>query len=79
MRTATKSRLVCRRLPVLPLRQTLDKYLISLVPFMREDEARGGPSIDTEMDKQLKLAREFEYGIGSALQERLLGKSSCHT
>lgn len=77
--SANQSRLVYRRLPVLPLRQTLDKYLNSLVPFLRDDEARGGPSFDTEMDKQLKLAKEFEHGIGSTLQERLLGKSSRHS
>ncbi|KAF8529840.1 acyltransferase ChoActase/COT/CPT [Gautieria morchelliformis] len=76
MRSATvgssEARILSRRLPVPPLRQTLDKYVKSLVPFLREDEARGGPSFAAEMDRQVKLATEFEHGIGSTLQERLM-------
>jgi carnitine O-acetyltransferase len=74
---SSEARLASRRLPVLSLRQTLDKYLKSLVPFLKEDEARGGPPYDAEMDTQVKLVREFEVGIGSTLQERLLGEFSC--
>lgn len=72
----SETRLVTRRLPVPSLRQTLDKYLKSLVPFLREEKAQGGGSYDAEMDKQVKLAREFEHGIGSVLQKRLLGESN---
>lgn len=71
---SSEARLASRRLPVVPLRQTLQLYLKSIVPFLKEDEARGGPSYDTELDKQVKLVRAFEHGIGSVLQKRLLGE-----
>ncbi|KAF8591074.1 acyltransferase ChoActase/COT/CPT [Ramaria rubella] len=63
---------VSRRLPVPLLRQTLDKYLKSLNPFLRDDEEKGGPSHDTEMSKRVLWAKDFELGLGNVLQNRLL-------
>ena len=61
------------RLPVPPLHDTLDRYLISIEPFLLEDEVRGGPSFKNAMAKRRSLADEFERGIGSICQERLVG------
>ncbi|KDR78870.1 hypothetical protein GALMADRAFT_244504, partial [Galerina marginata CBS 339.88] len=60
------------RLPVPALRQTLDRYLNSLEPFLREDESRGGMSFVSAYALREKWANDFETGIGSTLQERLL-------
>ncbi|KAF8525799.1 acyltransferase ChoActase/COT/CPT [Hysterangium stoloniferum] len=60
-----------RRLPVPPLRRTLDKYLKSIAPLLQEDAANGGPPYQEEMSKRLQWANEFENGIGCVLQERL--------
>ncbi|KIJ52558.1 hypothetical protein M422DRAFT_156186 [Sphaerobolus stellatus SS14] len=65
-------RLPTRRLPVLPLRQTLDKYLKSIEPFLKEDEAKGGPKAEYELARRVRWAKEFEEGIGRVLQERLI-------
>lgn len=62
------------RLPVPPLRDTLDRYLKSLEPFLLEDEARGGPSFQESMSRRSAWAKEFELGLGRTLQERLVGK-----
>ncbi|KAF9525641.1 acyltransferase ChoActase/COT/CPT [Crepidotus variabilis] len=59
------------RLPVPPLRQTLDRYLASLEPFLREDEKTGGQSFTKAFALREKWANEFESGIGKVLQERL--------
>lgn len=67
-----------RRLPVLSLDHTLPKYLKSLEPFLREDERQGGNPFPLEMEKRIQWAKEFEQGIGSILQERLVGKSFQH-
>lgn len=70
------------RLPVPPLRDTLDRYLKSLEPFLLEDEARGGASFRESMDTRQAWAKEFELGLGQTLQERLMGtfaKQICHT
>lgn len=61
------------RLPVPPLRDTLDRYLKSLEPFLLEDEARGGSSFRESMNSRQAWAKEFELGLGQTLQERLVG------
>ncbi|TDL25783.1 acyltransferase ChoActase/COT/CPT [Rickenella mellea] len=61
-----------KRLPVPPLRQTLDGYLKSLEPFLLEDAARGGPSFEESMRLRQIWADEFEHGLGKVCQERLL-------
>jgi len=63
------------RLPVPALRQTLDKYLTSLKPFLLEDERTGGSSFDSAYALREKWADDFESGIGKVLQERLVGPS----
>jgi len=64
------------RLPVPDLRKTLNKYLTSLEPFLLEDELRGGMSFNSAYALRKKWADEFELGIGTVLQERLVGSSS---
>lgn len=63
------------RLPVPALRDTLDRYLRSLEPFLLEGESRGGMSFDSAHALRQKWANEFETGIGKTLQERLIGSS----
>ncbi|KAH7913563.1 acyltransferase ChoActase/COT/CPT [Hygrophoropsis aurantiaca] len=60
------------RLPVPELRKTLDKYLLSIQPFLLEDEANGGPSFTSSYTKRLKWAEEFETGMGRNCQQRLI-------
>ncbi|KAF8907306.1 acyltransferase ChoActase/COT/CPT [Gymnopilus junonius] len=60
------------RLPVPALRDTLDRYLRSLEPFLLEDESRGGMSFDSALALRQRWADEFETGIGKTLQERLI-------
>ena len=61
------------RLPVPNLRHTLDRYLASLGPFLREDECKGGMKYSSAVELRQKWADEFEFGIGKTLQERLVG------
>ena len=61
------------RLPVPDLRKTLDRYLASLEPLLLEDETRGGMPFKDSYTLRIKLANEFESGIGKVLQERLTG------
>ena len=63
------------RLPVPELHQTLSKYLQSLIPLLREDEARGGPSWQSALQERQQWADEFERGLGAKCQERLYGGS----
>lgn len=67
------------RLPVPPLRQTLDRYLRSIEPFLLEDEKQGGMSFASAYALRRKWANEFESGIGRILQERLVGKPKQQT
>lgn len=60
------------RLPVPELSKTLDKYIASLEPFLREDEKRGGMSYQSGLSLRKKWANEFETGIGKVLQDRLV-------
>lgn len=66
-------RLQLPRLPIPPLRDTLDRYLNSIEPLLLEDEARGGQPLNEAMWKRAKWADEFERGVGKACQERLQG------
>ncbi|CAA7266960.1 unnamed protein product [Cyclocybe aegerita] len=60
------------RLPIPPLRHTLDRYLASLEPFLLEDETHGGMTFSSAYALRKKWANEFESGIGHVLQERLV-------
>lgn len=64
------------RLPVPPLRKTLDRYLRSIEPFLLEDEANGGPSFEESYKLRAGWADEFERGIGAKAQEKLIGTQS---
>ena len=68
-----KARRVLPRLPVPPLRSTLDKYLQSLKPLLLEDHLRGASSFASTYQRRVQWAKEFEMGIGATLQARLLG------
>ena len=63
------------RLPVPRLRDTLDRYLQSLEPFLLEEEARGGCSFNDGIRARMKAADVFERGLGRTLQQRLVGRS----
>jgi hypothetical protein len=63
------------RLPVPKLRDTLDRYLESLKPFLLENERQGKEPFDSSYARHLQLAQEFEAGIGAECQNRLLGLS----
>uniref|UniRef100_A0A8C4NM81 Peroxisomal carnitine O-octanoyltransferase n=2 Tax=Eptatretus burgeri TaxID=7764 RepID=A0A8C4NM81_EPTBU len=54
-------------LPVPPLHETLNKYLDSVKPLVEEEEYR----------RTQEVVRNFEYGEGRALQEKLLQRASC--
>ncbi|EJU04961.1 acyltransferase ChoActase/COT/CPT [Dacryopinax primogenitus] len=60
------------RLPVPPIRQTLDKYLKSLEPLLEEGELNGQGNKLEESQKRVAWAVDFENGIGRELQERLI-------
>ena len=66
------------RLPVPELRQTLSKYLQSLIPLLQEDEARGGASWQSALQERQQWADEFERGLGAKCQERLYGEPFEH-
>ena len=66
------------RLPVPDLRKTLHRYLESIKPFLREDEARGHAPFDVSYAKRVQWADDFEKGIGSLCQRKLHGVSFHH-
>lgn len=68
-----KSRTALPRLPVPPLRSTLDKYLQSIKPLLLEDDLRGVSAFDLAYQQRVQWAKEFEVGIGATLQARLIG------
>ena len=68
-----KARRVLPRLPVPPLRSTLDKYLQSIKPLLREDDLRGVSAFASAYQQRVQWAEEFEMGIGATLQARLVG------
>ena len=61
------------RLPIPSLRQTVDRYLASIVPLLQDDEAQGGQKAEDAFKAHMARAREFESGAGLLLQERLHG------
>lgn len=67
------ARTVLPRLPVPPLRSTLDKYLQSLKPFLLQDDLQGVSTFDSAYQRRVRWAEEFETGIGATLQARLTG------
>lgn len=68
-----KTRMVLPRLPVPPLRSTLDKYLQSIKPLLLEDDLRGISAFTSAYQLRVQWAKEFETGIGTTLQARLIG------
>lgn len=73
---APRSPATLPRLPVPDLHQTLKRYTQSLVPFLLEQEARGGPSHHTALKTAAERADEFEQGLGLTCQQRLIGDFS---
>ncbi|OJA19464.1 hypothetical protein AZE42_10737 [Rhizopogon vesiculosus] len=59
------------RLPVPDLRKTLHRYLQSIQPFLREDEARGHTLFDVSYAKRVQWADDFEKGVGRLCQRKL--------
>ncbi|KAG2051630.1 acyltransferase ChoActase/COT/CPT [Suillus hirtellus] len=59
------------RLPVPDLRKTLDRYLQSIQPFLREDEARGHSLFEASYKKRVQWVDDFEKGIGRLCQHKL--------
>ncbi|KAG2347787.1 acyltransferase ChoActase/COT/CPT [Suillus weaverae] len=59
------------RLPVPDLRKTLDRYLQSIQPFLREDEARGHSLFQASYEKRVQWVNDFEKGIGRLCQHKL--------
>lgn len=68
-----KGRMVLSRLPVPPLRSTLDKYLQSIKPLLLEDDLQGVSTFASAYQQRVQWAKEFETGIGATLQARLVG------
>ncbi|KIM26272.1 hypothetical protein M408DRAFT_330655 [Serendipita vermifera MAFF 305830] len=59
------------KLPVPPLRQTLEKYIQSLEPFLLLESQNGNQDIDQERARRVEWARNFETGVGLHCQQRL--------
>ncbi|WFC99747.1 carnitine O-acetyltransferase [Malassezia yamatoensis] len=64
------------RLPVPPLTQSLDRYLRSLEPLLKQKEEMGelpeGATAASELDKRRKWADELLNGLGPTLNQRLI-------
>lgn len=67
------------RLPVPDLHKTLSRYVQSLGPFLREQEARGGRPFEVALHERLKWAATFEAGVGAECQRRLIGMQASFT
>lgn len=67
------------RLPLPPLRQTLDRYLKSLEPFFLLYQSQGKESVESARSKREAWARSFETGIGARCQKRLEGRLWIYT
>ena len=78
MSTSTSSIPRLPRLPVPPLRKTLDRYLKSIEPFLLEEEANGGPSFEESYKLRAEWADEFERGLGAKAQKKLIGTQTLH-
>jgi len=63
------------RLPVPDLRKTLDKYLTSIEPFLRESFSTP-EDFSAAYQLRKKWADQFYSGIGPTLQQRLIGTPS---
>jgi hypothetical protein len=61
------------KLPVPKLRSTLNRYLKSLEPIIAE---ASGSNATVEMQRRVKMAEEFENGIGRLAQARLIGEQT---
>ncbi|KAI0034239.1 acyltransferase ChoActase/COT/CPT [Vararia minispora EC-137] len=60
------------RLPIPDLHSTLQKYVQSLIPFLRDQEIREGVPFEAAIRERFKWAAELEGGIGSDCQKRLI-------
>ncbi|KAG8980593.1 hypothetical protein FRB90_007606, partial [Tulasnella sp. 427] len=60
------------KLPVPPLRASLDRYLKSLEPVLEQAEETGGETKEAALRARQEWAQEFENGLGKALQQRLI-------
>lgn len=65
------------RLPVPELRDTLERYLVSLEPFYDDFAKETGRSVDEVREEVQRKVREFgrKGGVGEDLQRRLKGSS----
>jgi len=68
-----KARAVLSRLPIPPLRSTLDKYLQSIKPLLLQDDLQGVSAYDPAYQRRVEWAKKFETGAGATLQARLIG------
>lgn len=78
--STTTTKIQLPRLPIPPLRDTLNNYLKSIEPLLLEDDARGGTVFSEAIENRTRWSKEFETGLGRLCQERLKGEHelSCH-
>ena len=74
MAPAADKKLSAPRLPVPPLRQTLDAYLESLEPFLEDLSIQSGRPKKELVAERKTWAADFENGVGKLCQNRLLGE-----